>query len=85
VQLTAPEEKPVRLYVSKESYLIVERETEGQPMILSDYREVDGQQVPFITTIHDALGETSIRIMQIEFNRNAPDTVVAPATATLRR
>ena len=78
LKLTPPEGKPVRLYVSLRTTLIVQRETEGQTMIFSDYRVVDGEQVPFVTTIHDSLGETSIRITRIEFNRKILHPVFAP-------
>ena len=67
------EEKPMRLFVSQRTALIVQREKEGQSMTFSDYRLVDGEQIPFVTTVHDALGETSIRITRIEFNKKFSD------------
>lgn len=67
------DEKPVRLFVSQSTALIVQRDQEGQSMTFSDYRLVDGEEIPFLTTVHDALGETSIRITRIEFNRKFSD------------
>jgi hypothetical protein len=70
-------DKPVRLFVSQRTALLVQREKEGQSRTFSDYRLVDGVQIPFVTTVHDALGETSIRITRIEFNRKFPDDLFA--------
>ena len=70
-------DKRVRLFVSQRTALLVQREKEGQSRTFSDYRLVDGVQIPFVTTVHDALGETSIRITRIEFNRKFPDDLFA--------
>jgi CubicO group peptidase (beta-lactamase class C family) len=78
LQLTPSEGKPVRMSVSQRTALVVQRETEGQSITFSDYRLVDKERVPFATTIRDSLGETSIRITQIRFNRMFPDAVFAP-------
>ena len=78
LQLTPLEGKPIQLYVSQQTGLIVKRQMEGQSMTFSDYRLVDGEQVPFFTTVRDRLGQTSIRVTQIEFNRKIADGVFAP-------
>lgn len=75
--LTLLEGKPIQLFVSQQTALIVKRETEGQSTTFSDYRLVDGEQVPFVTSVHDRLGQTSIRVRQIEFNRKIADGVFA--------
>jgi hypothetical protein len=54
--------------------LIVQRESEGQVVTLSDYRDVDGEEVPFHTTIKDSLGETTIAVESVRFNVAIPET-----------
>ena len=62
------------LYVSKQKALILRRESEGQAAIFEDYRDVDGERIPFLTTIHDALGETTIAVDSARFNIAIPET-----------
>jgi CubicO group peptidase (beta-lactamase class C family) len=78
LELTPAEGRPVRLYVSVRTALVVQRETEGQSTTFEDYRAVDGEQVPFLTTIRDALGETTVRVGEARFNTDIPDAVFAP-------
>jgi CubicO group peptidase (beta-lactamase class C family) len=78
LQLTPPAGKPSRLYVSVQTALVIRSESEGQSMTFEDYRPVDGEQVPFLTTIRDALGETTIRVREARFNADIPDIVFAP-------
>jgi CubicO group peptidase (beta-lactamase class C family) len=68
----------VRLYVSIQNAFVLKRESEGQSMIYRDYRELDGEKLPYETVIEDALGETIIKIKSARFNLNIPDRAFAP-------
>ncbi len=57
-----------RLLVSRKTALITGREKEGEKASFDDYRNVDGEQVPFRSTIEDNLGTTTITIDSIRFN-----------------
>ena len=76
LQLTS-EGKPVRLFVSQRTALIVQRQAGGRLMTYSDYRLVDGEQIPFVTTIRDELGEINIRITRIQFDGKFSDDLFA--------
>jgi hypothetical protein len=47
--------------------------------VFSDYRLVDGERIPFRSTISDALGETTVEVEQARFGVPIEDTVFAPA------
>jgi CubicO group peptidase (beta-lactamase class C family) len=68
----------VRLYVSTATGLILKRETEGETFVFSDYRSVDGERIPFRSTISDALGETTLEVEQARFGAPIEDTAFAP-------
>ena len=68
----------VRLSVSTSTGLILKRETEGETVELSDYRLVDGERIPFRSTISDALGETTVEVEQARFGVPIEDTAFAP-------
>jgi CubicO group peptidase (beta-lactamase class C family) len=68
----------VRLSVSTSTGLILKRETEGETIELSDYRLVDGERIPFRSTISDALGETTVEVEQARFGVLIEDTAFAP-------
>jgi hypothetical protein len=57
----------VLLRVAEGSALVLERESEGETVRFADYREADGQRIPFRTTIHDALGETIVEVDRARF------------------
>jgi hypothetical protein len=57
----------VRLSVSTATGLLLQRETEGETIVFSDYRPVDGERIPFRSTIADALGETTVEVEQARF------------------
>ncbi len=63
---------PVALYVSSRTALIVRRETTSETMTFDDYRNVDGELVPFRTTVGDPLGETTIKVSDVQFNTEIP-------------
>jgi CubicO group peptidase (beta-lactamase class C family) len=69
----------VLLSVSTSTGLILKRETEGETVMFSDYRLVDGERIPFQSTISDALGETTVEVEQARFGITIEDTAFAPA------
>lgn len=69
----------VRLSVSTATGLILQRETEGETVLFSDYRWVNGERIPFRSTITDALGETTVEVEQARFGVPIEDTAFAPA------
>ena len=71
----------VRLSVSTATGLILERETEGETVVYSDYRPVDGERIPFRSTITDALGETTVEVEQARFGVAIEDSAFAPSKA----
>lgn len=81
LQLVPATGKPVLLYVSARTARVVQREAEGESMIFDDYRAVDGELVPFRTTIQDALGETTVQVQDVRFNAAIADTAFAPLKA----
>jgi hypothetical protein len=70
----------VLLSVSASTGLILKRETEGETVVLSDYRLVDGERIPFRSTIADALGETTVQVETARFGVPIEDAAFAPAT-----
>jgi len=68
----------VLLSVSTATGLILKRETEGETILFSDYRLVDGERIPFWSTISDALGETTVEVEQARFGVPIEDTAFAP-------
>jgi len=74
VDLMPEHGSPSRLHVSKQTALIVRRESDGESATFADYREIDGERVPFHTTISDALGETTIAVDSVRFNVAIPET-----------
>jgi len=69
----------VLLSVSTSTGLLLKRETEGESIVFSDYRLVDGERIPFRSTISDALGETTVEVEQARFGVPIEDTAFAPA------
>ncbi|HEX9130583.1 MAG TPA: serine hydrolase [Gemmatimonadaceae bacterium] len=73
VELTPAQGSSSRLHVSQSTGLILQRESEGQTLTFADYRDVDGERVPFLTTINDPLGETTIAVDSVRFNVAIPE------------
>jgi beta-lactamase family protein len=69
----------VLLYVATATGLILKRETEGETIVFSDYQRVDGERIPFRSTISDALGETTVEVEQARYGVPIEDTAFAPA------
>jgi len=79
----------IRLLVSRKTALITGREKEGEKATFADYRNVDGEMLPFHTTIEDNLGTSTITIESIRFNVRIEDEPLSSAavacTASRRR
>ena len=73
---------PARLYVSTRSALVLRRESDGQSETFGDYRAVDGELLPFRTTIHDALGETTVQVQDARFNSAIPGAAFGASKTT---
>jgi len=79
VKLTPRRGKPVLLYVSARTALIVQREAEAETTTFRDYRNVDGEFVPFRTLVQEALGEVSIEVKSVRFNVALPSDAFSPS------
>ena len=77
---------PITDYISTKSFRLLKRdslvviETAGieipQTQTFSDYREVDGVIIPFISTSSNvANGDTVMRVVEVKFNVDIPDSV----------
>jgi len=85
VMTLVPKSGPkVLLSVSTATGLLLQRETEGETIVFSDYRPVDGERIPFQSTISDALGETTVEVEQARFGVSIEDNAFAPAQPRLR-
>jgi CubicO group peptidase (beta-lactamase class C family) len=67
-----------RLLLSRKTALITGREKEGETISFDDYRNIDGELVPFHSTIEDALGTSTIAIDSIRFNVPLDDALFNP-------
>jgi outer membrane lipoprotein-sorting protein len=74
IRLTPKRGSPVLLYVSSRTALMVQRETKSETATFGDHRNVDGEFVPFRTTIRDALGEMTIEVSDVQFNGSIAPT-----------
>jgi hypothetical protein len=68
----------MRLLVSRMTALITGREKEGETIAYADYRNVDGELVPFRSTIEDNLGTSTVVIDSIRFNLPLDDPLFSP-------
>ncbi|MEY2549653.1 MAG: hypothetical protein QOD64_2235 [Verrucomicrobiota bacterium] len=67
-----------RLLVSRKTALITGREKDGETIAFDDYRNIDGELVPFRSTIEDNLGTSTIVIDSIRFNVPLDDATFSP-------
>lgn len=67
-----------RLLVSRKTALVTGREKDGETIAFDDYRNIDGELVPFRSTIEDALGTSTIVIDSVRFNVPLDDAVFSP-------
>jgi hypothetical protein len=51
---------------------VLQRESGGETLAFSDFRNVDGEVVPHRITSQEALGEVSIDVGQVRFNVPLP-------------
>jgi CubicO group peptidase (beta-lactamase class C family) len=72
VNLTPKRASPDVLYVSCRTGLIVQRMTKTETATFGDFRKIDGEIVPFRTTIRDALGQATIEVRDVRFNVSIP-------------
>jgi CubicO group peptidase (beta-lactamase class C family) len=79
IELTPEHAASSRLYVSQQTALIVQRESDGDTASFADYRDIEGERVPFLTTINDSLGETTIAVDSVRFNLPIPETAFTAA------
>ena len=68
----------MRLLVSRKTALIAGREKDGETIAYDDYRNVDGEFVPFRSTIEDNLGTSTIVVDSVRFNVPLDDAVFSP-------
>jgi CubicO group peptidase (beta-lactamase class C family) len=68
----------MRLLVSRKTALITGREKEGETIAFDDYRNIDGELVPFRSTIEDNLGTSTVVFDSIRFNVPLDDAVFSP-------
>ena len=68
----------VRLVVSRTTALITGREKEGETIAYADYRNIDGEIVPFRYTIEDNLGTSTVVIDSIRFDVPLDDAIFSP-------
>jgi hypothetical protein len=61
--------------------LILEKRTRGESVSYADYRNIDGEVVPFRMTIQDSLGESTIELRRVVFDEDLPEGAFAPSTA----
>jgi CubicO group peptidase (beta-lactamase class C family) len=67
LKLTPKSGPDVSLFVSTRTSLILKEQTEGETAVFGDHRNIDGEIVPFRTTIHDALGEATVEVQEVKF------------------
>jgi CubicO group peptidase (beta-lactamase class C family) len=67
-----------RLLVSRKTALITGREKDGETIAFDDYRNIDGEMVPFRSTIEDNLGTSTVLIDSIRFDVPLDDSLFSP-------
>ncbi len=68
----------MRLLVSRKTARITGREKDGETIAYADYRNVDGELVPFRSTIEDNLGTSTVVIDSIRFNVPLDEALFSP-------
>jgi CubicO group peptidase (beta-lactamase class C family) len=69
-------------YISAKSFLVVKRASEGtsEETIYSDYRNVDGEMVPFCSVVQGGeMGRIVSKVQEVKFNVNIPASTLRPA------
>lgn len=70
--------------VSARTARVLQTESEGKTTTFSDYRDVDGERVPFHTTTQEDLGEVVVDVKQVRFNVDLPAGAFAPRPPAVR-
>ena len=68
-------------YISAKSFLLVKRKYEGsgQETFFGDYRNVDGEMVPFLLVIQGNDGRVVGKVQEVKFNTSIPPSTFRPA------
>lgn len=77
-------DKETTLYASARTALVVRRDRGGESTRFSDFRNSDGEIVPWRWTTHDALGDKTVRVDRIEWNVALPAGSFAPVAHLTR-
>jgi len=78
LDLTTTRGTTVVWHVSKRTGLLLQTEAGGKVTTFADYRDVDGQRVPFRATSQEALGEVVTEVQEARYNVDVPPGVFAP-------
>lgn len=76
--------KDTTLYASARTGLVVRRDRGGESTRFSDFRNSDGEIVPWRWTTHGALGDKTVRVDRIEWNVAIPAGSFAPVAHLVR-
>jgi CubicO group peptidase (beta-lactamase class C family) len=69
---------PVAWQVSTRTARVLRIDAAGKTTTFSDYRDVDGELVPFRTTSQEDLGEVVVEVTQVRFNVDVPAGAFGP-------
>jgi hypothetical protein len=70
-------------YISAKSFLLIKRATDGdqEETVYSDYRNVDGEMVPFGLVVQGGnMGRVVVKVQQVKFNTSIPPSTFRPLT-----
>jgi hypothetical protein len=76
--------EPVRLYVSARTYLVMRKDSGAESTTYTDFKNVDGEVVPFAWTVHDALGDKAMKVKEVRFKVPIADGTFAKLPALKR-
>jgi CubicO group peptidase (beta-lactamase class C family) len=75
---------PVELFVSTQSGRVVRRDSAGESTRYSDFRTVDGEVVPFASTMSGPLGDKVLAVKQLRFGGAVPPRMFGPVAKLTR-
>jgi CubicO group peptidase (beta-lactamase class C family) len=78
LKLVSKSGPPILLFVSARTSLILKEQTDGESMVFSDHRNIDGEVMPFRTSIQDSLGESTVVVQDVKFNVEIPPETFWP-------
>jgi hypothetical protein len=79
LKLTPKSGPSVSLFVCARTSLILKEQTDGETSVFGNHRQIDGEVVPFRTTIHDALGKSTVVVQDVKFNVDLSPETFRPA------